>query len=113
MALHFTRSDWERGKEGWNGGWNGEMAGTAVSFIFSETDEPGLGPRLHSHAYDEVQIVRRGRAWFWVGEEEIEAREGDILMIPAGTPHKIRSVGKHSDVISVHLTSKMAAEWLE
>jgi len=112
MARRFTRKDWER-RDGWNGGWNGEMGQTGVSFIFSENVEAGSGPRLHTHDYDEVQIVRRGEAWFQVGDEELTAQEGDILVIPAGTPHKVRSIGETSDVISVHLSEKMAANWLE
>lgn len=112
MVKVFHRKDWER-SEGWNGGWNGETGETDVSFIFSETTEPGQGPRLHSHAYDEIQIVRRGRAVFTVDGAEVVAHEGDILVIPAGTPHKVRSDGALSDVISVHLSGKMAAEWLE
>ena len=112
MAIRATRADWAR-DEGWNGGWNGEECGTDVSFIFSETTKPGLGPRLHTHDYDEIQIVRRGHAWFQVGEDEIKAEEGDILVIPAGTPHKVRSAGDHTDVISVHLTGRMKADWLE
>ena len=112
MAVRATRADWERA-DGWNGGWNGADFGTDVSFIFSETSTPGLGPPLHSHDYDEIQIVRRGRARFQVGDEEIEAEEGDILVIPAGTPHKVQSAGDLSDVISVHLSGRMQAEWLE
>ena len=112
MVRTAHRKDWERAK-GWNGGWNGEDWATNVAFIFSDTTEPGLGPRLHTHAYDEVQIVRRGKAWFQVGDEEFDASEGDILVIPAGTPHKVRSVGNRSDVISVHLSGRMKADWLE
>lgn len=112
MARVFTRKDWAR-ENGWNGGWDGEMADTAVSFIFSEHSEPGIGPKLHTHDYDEVQIVRRGKALYTVDGEEIEASEGDILVIPAGTPHKVQTVGNLSDVISVHLTGKKAAHWLE
>ena len=106
------RADWAR-DAGWNGGWDGAAAGTNVSFIFSEQTEAGLGPKLHSHDYDEVQIVRRGRAHFRVGDQEISAEEGDILVIPAGTPHLVRSVGELSDVISVHLTDVKRATWLE
>ncbi len=112
MAIRIRRSDWARAS-GWNGAWDGKAAGTDVSFIFTETQSPGAGPRLHSHDYDEVQIVRRGAAWFQVGDEEIDAIEGDILVIPAGTPHKVRSKGTLSDVISVHLTGTKAAHWLE
>ena len=112
MVHIARRADWAR-EDGWNGAWDGELGGTQVSFIFTDRSEPGLGPKLHSHAYDEVQIVRRGQAWFLVGEEEIEAEEGDILVIPAGTPHKVRTKGGRSDVISVHLTAKKEATWLE
>ena len=112
MAIRACRADWER-SEGWNGGWNGRDFGTEVSFIFSDITTPGQGPKLHTHDYDEVQIVRRGQAWFQVGDEEIEAEEGDILVIPAGTPHKVRSMGDRTDVISVHLSGRMKADWLE
>ena len=111
-ARVFHRADWERAS-GWNGGWNGAEGSTEVSFIFSEITEPGQGPRLHTHDYDEVQIVRRGRAVFTLDGEEIEAGEGDIVVIPAGVPHKVRSVGDLTDVVSVHLTGRMVAEWLE
>ena len=112
MVRVISRDDWARDK-GWNGGWNGEEAGTSVSFIFYEVTDPGLGPRLHSHAYDEVHIVRGGRAWFQVGEEEFEAVEGDILVIPAGTAHKVRSLGDLTEIISVSLSGRMVADWLE
>lgn len=107
-----TKRDWQR-RDGWNGGWNGEDFGTGVSFIFSEISEPGLGPKLHRHAYDEVQIVRRGRARFRVDDEEIVCEEGDIVVIPAGVAHLVRSECGETDVISVHLSGRMAAEWLE
>ena len=111
-AVLHHRADWAR-EAGWNGGWNGEAAGTGVSFIFTERAAPGLGPKLHRHAYDEVQIVRRGRALYEVDGEEILAEEGDILVIPAGVPHLVRTVDDQPhDVLSVHLTGKMAAEWI-
>ena len=112
MAVRITKADWQR-SDGWNGDWNGEQAGAAVSFIFTDTTEAGRGPALHTHDYDEIQIVRRGKAWFQVGDEELTAEEGDILVIPAGTPHKVRSVGDRSDVISVHLSGRKVANWLE
>lgn len=111
-AKVFRRDDWAR-DEGWNGGWNGEMGGTNVSLIFTEQTEAGIGPRLHSHDYDEVQIVRRGKAMIQVGDEELEAEEGDIMVIPAGTPHLVRTLDPLSVVVSVHLSGRMAANWLE
>jgi len=111
-ARVFHKSDWQR-RDGWNGVWNGEAGDTGGSFIFSEISEPGLGPKLHTHAYDEVQIVRRGRARFRVGDEDVPCDEGDIIVIPAGTPHLVRTVGGETDIISVHLSGRIAADWLE
>ena len=112
MVQVFSRKDWAKG-DGWNGGWEGEAGDTQVSFIFNDVTEPGLGPRLHSHDYDEVQIVRHGKALYTFDGKEYEASEGDIVVIPAGTHHKVRTVGPRSDVISVHLTDRKKATWLE
>ena len=112
-AKLFRRADWVR-DEGWNGGWNGADGATDVSFLFAEKTKPGVGPKLHRHDYDEVQIVRRGRALYLVDGEEVLANEGDIIVIPAGTPHLVRTVDDEiHDVISVHLSGRMKAEWLE
>lgn len=108
----FHTKDWRR-RDGWNGGWNGQMGDTNVSFIFADVEEEGFGPKLHSHSYDEVQIIRRGTAIFEVDGQEIVAKEGDILVVAAGSPHKFRTTDERTDIISVQLTGKMEAEWLE
>ena len=112
-ARRVSRAGWERAP-GWNGGWHGETAGTGVSFIFTEVSGDGQGPRLHSHAYDEVQIVRRGSVYFMVDGERLDAEEGDIVVIPAGCAHLVRTVGDGmAEVMSVHLNPRLEATWLE
>ena len=63
-----------------------------VSFILVEA-RPGRGPRLHRHPYAEVFVVQEGRATFTVGDATIEARAGQIVVAPAGVPHKFVNSG--------------------
>src|SRR5262249_38115318 len=57
---------------------------TNISFILVEA-QPGEGPKLHSHPYEEVFIVQEGQATFTVGNETIEAAAGQIVIAPAST----------------------------
>ncbi len=49
--------------------------------------KPGGGIPRHSNTVEHEQYVLRGRARVGIGEEVVNVREGDILFIPAGTPH--------------------------
>ena len=84
-----------------------------VSFFISETP-PGKGPSLHTHPYAEVFIVQEGELTFTVGEDTVEATGGQIVVAPAGTPHKFTNSGtgraRHLDI---HTRGRMDTEWLE
>jgi Mannose-6-phosphate isomerase len=84
-----------------------------VSFFLSETT-PGKGPSLHTHPYAEVFVVQDGTLTFVVGDEEIEVSGGQIVIAPAGTPHKFTNTGatvaRHIDI---HTSSQMQTTWLE
>jgi quercetin dioxygenase-like cupin family protein len=87
--------------------------GAQVSFFLSR-NAPGGGPELHRHPYEETFIVREGTVRFTVGEETIEATAGDIIVVPAGTPHKFVNAGSAPMAqISIHPAARMEQEWLE
>ncbi len=48
---------------------------------------PGGGIPLHTNTVEHEQYVLRGSARIVVGEETHEVRAGDVVFIPAGTPH--------------------------
>ena len=50
---------------------------------------------------------------FTVGERTIEATAGDIVVVPAGAPHKFVSRGETHRHISIHPVARMKTEWLE
>ncbi|HJQ30299.1 MAG TPA: cupin domain-containing protein [Rubrobacter sp.] len=63
-----------------------------VSFFLVDSP-PGRGARLHKHPYEEVFVVQEGEAVFTVGDEVIEASGGQIVVAPAGVPHKFVNSG--------------------
>jgi quercetin dioxygenase-like cupin family protein len=64
---------------------NGHEHGSSVSFFVSH-NRPETGPGLHRHPYEETFIIQEGEVTFTVGDETIEAKGGDIVVVPPGTP---------------------------
>ena len=86
---------------------------TNVSFFLIDAP-PGEGPSLHSHPYEEIFVIQEGQVTFTIGDATIEATGGQILLAPAGTPHKFVNSGKTVlRSINIHPTSRMITEWLE
>jgi quercetin dioxygenase-like cupin family protein len=90
----------------------GHEQGASVSFFLSH-NRPGTGPGLHRHPYEETFIVEEGEVLFTVGDSTIEARAGDIVIVPAGAPHKFVSRAPTHRQISIHPVPRMETEWLE
>jgi quercetin dioxygenase-like cupin family protein len=90
----------------------GKIAGSTVSVFLSHTT-PGTGPPLHSHPYEETFFVIEGDVLFTMDGEEIEAGDGDIVIVPANTPHKFVSRGETHNQFSIHPVAEMETEWLE
>lgn len=93
---------------------NGLELGTGVSFIFSSSDEDGSGPYLHLHHYDEIFVIRGGRARFVLGEQVVIGEAGMILVAPAETPHRFEVIGPERYVAThVHVTATISTVWLD
>jgi mannose-6-phosphate isomerase-like protein (cupin superfamily) len=90
----------------------GEKHGVNISF-FLVNAPPGRGPRLHRHNYDEVIVVQEGRAAVTAGNEQHEVKAGDIVVIPAGTPHKFVNSGDTPlRQIDIHASSDFVNVWI-
>ena len=87
--------------------------GANVSFFLSDTP-PGGGPSLHTHPYAEVFVVQEGELTFTVGDASVEATRGQIVIAPAGAPHKfVNSGASRARHIDIHTDGRMSTEWLE
>jgi mannose-6-phosphate isomerase-like protein (cupin superfamily) len=87
--------------------------GATTCIILDESD-PGGGPRLHRHPYDETWVVVAGALTFTAGDEELAATAGDIVVVPPGVPHKFRNDGPgRSRLVCIHASPTFQTEWLE
>ena len=75
---------------------------------------PGSGPRLHKHPYTEIFVLLEGQATFTAGEDVIEAVGGQVVVVPAGVPHKFvnSGVGQLRQV-DIHPSGQFITEWLD
>jgi mannose-6-phosphate isomerase-like protein (cupin superfamily) len=95
------------------GNLKGAEHGATISLILDHS-EPGHGPRLHRHPYDETWVVVEGNLTFQAGEEELKAGPGDIVIVPPGAPHKFTNDGPgRSNLVCIHANPTMVTEWLE
>ena len=82
--------------------------------VFLSETPPGRGPELHTHPYAEVFVVQGGDLTFTVGDATIEATGGQIVVAPAGAPHRFVNSGTgRARHIDIHTSWRMVTEWLE
>lgn len=94
------------------GDFEGRAHGSNVSIFFERDLPPGAGPRLHRHPYDETFVIQAGSALFTLGDEEVVGSAGQILVAPAGLPHRFRSLGGYT-ALHIHASDRFIQEWLE
>lgn len=93
---------------------NGDVLGTNVTVLTYGNDEPGAGPKLHIHPYDEVFVVQEGRARFFVGDSVIDAAAGETVLGPAGLPHHFINLGPgRLQTLDIHLSPRWIQTNLE
>src|SRR5215217_2522659 len=104
-------ADPARGED--TGEFQGHRHGAGVSFIVVEAP-PGSGPKLHRHPYEEVFVVQEGSVTFTAGEDVIEASGGQVVVVPAGVPHKfVNSGAGRLRQVDIHASERFVTEWLE
>ena len=91
----------------------GYCRGAGVSIIVVDAP-PGGGPKLHRHPYEEVFVVQEGTATFTAGEETVEVKGGQVVVVPAGVAHRfVNSGAGRFRQLDVHASDRFVTEWLE
>jgi quercetin dioxygenase-like cupin family protein len=91
----------------------GSAHGAQVSFFLNHTP-PGDGTALHTHPYEETFVIQEGSVTFQVADQTLRAGPGDIIIVPAHTPHKFTNTGDTTlHKISIHPVPTMITDWLE
>ena len=77
-------------------------------------NQPGEGPPTSPAPLPETWILRSGKAVFTADDEELEAGPGDIMVVGANTPHKLKNAGdERLDIVCIHASPKIIQEDLE
>jgi mannose-6-phosphate isomerase-like protein (cupin superfamily) len=85
-------------------------AGVCLIFVDAA---PGDGPSLHRHPYEEIFITQEGRCTFFVGDDTFEAGAGEIVIAPAGVPHRFVNSGDGPlRQLDIHVSPHFETEWL-
>jgi len=96
-----------------DGNLKGADYGATVSLILDHS-EPGHGPRLHRHPYDETWVVEEGNLTFTTDGSQQRVQAGDIVIVGPGVAHKFVNDGPgRSNMVCIHASPTMITEWLE
>jgi quercetin dioxygenase-like cupin family protein len=109
----INRSDGRDDGEDWTENYEELPGGANISIILESTAKGGVGPRLHQHPYAETFIIRRGWAMFTIGSAEQRGSAGQILVVPANTPHKFSTGPDGYEAVHIHANPRFVTEWLE
>ena len=86
---------------------------TEVSFIWVDMP-PTIGVRLHEHPYQEIFIIQEGAATYTVGSSTLQAHAGQVIVVPANTPHKFVNTGEgRLRQVDIHVSPEFITRWLE
>jgi mannose-6-phosphate isomerase-like protein (cupin superfamily) len=114
MATIIARPEWGHDGPAWRGEVELGERGANLCIVFNRLEEPGGGPRLHSHPYSETFIIREGRALFTVGDKQLIAEAGQIVIVPAGEPHRFSNLGPGPmESIDIHDNGVFETDWLD
>ena len=64
---------------------------------------------LHTHESEQMTYVLDGALMLRVSGEDFMAREGEVVAIPAGTPHQIEAL---ADTFALDVFAAVPADWL-
>lgn len=109
----IDRADGRDDGEDWTENYQHLPGDANISIILEATSQAGVGPRLHQHPYAETFIIRRGSATFTIGSETVEGRAGQVLVVPADTPHRFSTGPQGYEAVHIHANPEFVTEWLE
>ena len=85
--------------------------GTEDVLLVLNECEPGMDLRPHSHDFDQVALITKGRARYHIGGEPNDVGPGSVMLIPAGVEHYIEPVGEET-VENIDVFAPARADYL-
>lgn len=73
--------------------------------------KPGIEPRLHSHPHEQLLYIISGAAEIVLGDEVLNLKAGDILLVPPDIPHSLKVLGNET-VLNLDVFSPIREDYL-
>lgn len=68
-------------------------SGSKENSVWTVEISPGAPATPHQVTREEIFVLLSGRAGVRIGEEHAEARQGDVIVVPADTPFELAALG--------------------
>src|SRR5499426_972339 len=69
--------------------------------------DPGYVAPMHTHPGEEIIYVIEGTLEYEIGGKVVTVKAGDVLFVPAGTPHTARNIGTtHAAELATYVVEK-------
>jgi len=63
----------------------------------------------HQHENEQMSVVLQGALTFKIGTEEVQARAGEVVVIPSNVPHNVLAL---EDSIALDVFSPIRLDWM-
>jgi quercetin dioxygenase-like cupin family protein len=63
--------------------------------------EPHSVVELHSHPHEQCGMLLKGRAIFFIGDEQKTIQAGDVYFMPSNVPHKVVVLDDFTQAIDI------------
>ena len=79
-----------------------EVSGEHAHLVVQPVDlDPRSVVEEHDHPHEQVGMVLRGRATFFIGGEERTLGPGDMFRIPGGVRHKVLTLDEPTQILDI------------
>ena len=86
------------------------FSGKNSTMVLNEI-EPGTIPRLHSHPHEQLLYIMSGTAEIVLGDEVLNLKAGDILLVPPDITHSLKALGNET-VLNLDVFSPIREDYL-
>jgi quercetin dioxygenase-like cupin family protein len=73
--------------------------------------KPGTDPDPHVHTHEQLVYIVSGKAEFVVGEEVLQLKAGDLLLVPPNVLHSLKVIG-NDPVLNINVFSPIRNEYI-
>jgi quercetin dioxygenase-like cupin family protein len=70
----------------------------------------GCSVPAHQHENEQMSVVLQGALKFKIGAEEVQARAGEVVVIPSNVPHNVMAL---EDSVALDVFSPIRSDWIQ